>query len=422
MKPFIVLNWLAAALVMPARRLIENLFRGGIAIAAWISCAAFGAADFSQVPGVVVDHLPANSGLYVGSPSIVIWTNGDYLASHDFFGPKSTEHTEAVTAIFRSHDRGASWQKAATIHGQFWSSLFVNRGALYLIGPDKEYGNVVIRRSLDGGTTWTTPTDANTGRLRDDAEYHTAPTPVIEHDGRLWRGFEQRNPPSGWGVNFRAGMFSAPMDANLLVATNWTTSNFLPRDPNWLNGKFNAWLEGNAVVAPDGRLVDVLRVDKPGLPEKAAIVDISADGRTASFNPQTGFVDFAGGAKKFTIRYDDQSRENWSLVNLIEPQDRNAGAPGAIRNTLAMTSSPDLMHWKLRTILLTNPEVKKHGFQYVDWQFDGDDVIAVSRTAFDDGLGGANNYHNANYLTFHRVKHFRDLTPALETNGSSLNP
>jgi hypothetical protein len=281
---------------------------------------------------------------------------------------------------------------------------------------------VVIRRSLDGGMTWTTPTDANTGRLRDDAEYHTAPTPVIEHDGRLWRGFEQRNPPSGWGVNFRAGMFSAPMDANLLVATNWTTSNFLPRDPNWLDGKFNAWLEGNVVVAPDGRLVDVLRVDKPGLPEKAAIVDISADGRTASFNPQTGFVDFAGGAKKFTIRYDDQSREYWSLVNLIEPQDRNAGAPGAIRNTLAMTSSPDLMHWKLRTILLTNPEVKKHGFQYVDWQFDGDDVIAVSRTAFDDGLGGANNYHNANYLTFHRVKHFRDLTPALETNGSSLNP
>ncbi len=35
-----------------------------------------------------------------GSPSLVIWTNGDYIASHDFFGPKSTERTQAVTAIF----------------------------------------------------------------------------------------------------------------------------------------------------------------------------------------------------------------------------------------------------------------------------------------------------------------------------------
>ncbi len=186
----------------------------------------------------------------------------------------------------------------ATLHGQFWSSLFVNRGALYLIGPDKEYGNIVIRRSLDGGTTWTTPTDASNGRLRDDAEYHTAPTPVVEHDGRLWRAFEQRNPPTGWGINYRAGMLSVPVDADLLVATNWTNSNFLPRDPHWLAGRFNAWLEGNAVVASDGRMVDVLRVDLAHPPEKAAIVQSQrrrAHRRT--FDPQTGFVDFPGGAK-----------------------------------------------------------------------------------------------------------------------------
>ncbi len=83
--------------------------------------------------------------------------------------------------------------------------------------------------------------------------------------------------------------------------------------------------------------------------------------------------------------------------------------PGAIRNTLALTTSPDLLHWTVRAILLTHPDVKKHGFQYADWQFDGDDIIAVSRTASDDGLGGANNYHNANFLTFHRWENFREL-------------
>jgi hypothetical protein len=54
--------------------------------------------------------------------------------------------------------------------------------------------------------------------------------------------------------------------------------------------------------------------------------------------------------------------------------------------------------------------MKRHGFQYADWQFDGDDIIAVVRTAFDDGEGGAHTYHDANFLTFHRWKNFRELS------------
>ena len=45
-----------------------------------------------------------------------------------------------------------------------------------------------------------------------------------------------------------------------------------------------------------------------------------------------------------------------------------------------------------------------YGFQYVDWQFDGDDLIAVRRTAW-----AAHNYHYANFLTFHRIRNFRSL-------------
>jgi len=30
------------------------------------------------IPGVVIDHSPAASGLYIGSPSIAILTNGDF--------------------------------------------------------------------------------------------------------------------------------------------------------------------------------------------------------------------------------------------------------------------------------------------------------------------------------------------------------
>ena len=37
----------------------------------------------------------------------------------------------------------------------------------------------------------------------------------------------------------------------------------------------------------------------------------------------------------------------------------------------------------------------------------GDDLIALSRTAWPDGLGGPVRQHDANYLTFHRFKNFR---------------
>jgi hypothetical protein len=367
------------------------------------------AADPPRVPGVVIDHSPASSGIYIGSPSLAVLTNGDYVASHDEFGPKSAEHSRAVSHIFLSLDRGANWKKILTIDGAFWSTLFTHRGALYLLGPDKHYGNVLIRRSSDGGTTWTSPTNSATGLLRGDGQYHCAPVPVIEHAGRLWRAMEWRNPPIAWGINYCAGMLSIPVDADLLNATNWTCSNFLPSDRAWNNGDMGAWLEGNAVVSPTGELVNVLRVQTRSPDEKAAIVRVSTDGKTASFDPATGFVKFPGGAKKFTIRFDPQTKRYWTLASVVLDRNR-ADNPGSIRNTLALTSSSDLLNWEVRCILLHHPDVAKHGFQYVDWLFDGEDIIAACRTAFDDGQGGAHNHHDANFLTFHRFANFRRLT------------
>jgi hypothetical protein len=48
----------------------------------------------------------------------------------------------------------------------------------------------------------------------------------------------------------------------------------------------------------------------------------------------------------------------------------------------------------------------------VDWLFDGADIAAVCRTAYDDQTGGAANFHDANFLTFHRFANFRRLTMA----------
>ncbi len=60
-------------------------------------------------PGVVVFHSDATSGAYIGSPSLCILPNAEYLASNDLFGPSSHEHQNGMGRIYHSTDRGATW-------------------------------------------------------------------------------------------------------------------------------------------------------------------------------------------------------------------------------------------------------------------------------------------------------------------------
>ena len=234
--------------------------------------------------------------------------------------------------------------------------------------------------------------------------------PVIQHNGRLWRAIENAKADTKeWGKRYSAMVISAPVGSDLLNAANWTATNHLPYDPSYLDGKFRGWLEGNAVVTPEGKVVDILRVatSEPGR-DMAAIVNISNDGTKATFDPESGFMDFVGGARKFSIRYDEKSKRYWTIANMVKEAFSHLPA-GKVRNTLVLKSSSDLKNWTVHKILLEHPDVENHGFQYIDWQFDGRHILFLSRTAYDDEFGGANNNHDANYLTFHRIKRFRRL-------------
>ncbi len=382
----------------------------GIAVLLLPARGATGAeADFPQVPGVVVTHSPASSKIYLGSPGIAILPGGDYLTKCDLFGPGSTKADGPITRLFRSTDRGKTWSFVTDVSRLGWASVFVHGGATYLLGAGGTNRQVVLRKSTDGGRTWTEPVDRTTGLLLPDGGYHCAPVPVVEHSGRIWRAMENTAGPRGWGTSFRAFMMSAPADADLLAAENWTFSTRLGRDPAWLDGDFGGWLEGNAVAAPDGQIVNILRVHYLPGGGKAAMIRVAADGKTATFDPNTGFVEFPGGCKKFTIRHDPETDRYWSLSNHIPEWDRG-GNPERTRNTLALIGSSNLRDWTVHAIVIYHPDLARHGFQYVDWLFDGEDLIAASRTACDDGLGGAHNQHDANFLTFHRIRSFRKLT------------
>ncbi|MCD6291158.1 MAG: exo-alpha-sialidase [Anaerolineae bacterium] len=361
---------------------------------------------WEDVPGVVIHHVPARTEQYVGCPSIVILPSGEYVASHSHFGP-GARNTDSW--IYRSRDRGRSWECIAELHGQIWSNLFVHEGDLYIMGTDhcdnyggRLNGRIVIRRSVDGGRTWSEPRDEFTGLLTDADGYHTAPVPVITHRGRLWRAMEFA--PTQDRGTWRAFVMSASVDADLLRRDSWTFSEQYAH--SWSRSQ---WIEGNVVVAPDGEVWNVLRTNPVGqgravasaFRDRAVILHVSPDGRHLSHDRQRDIIDMPGGGVKFTIRYDPETQRYCTLVN-------KQSDPEANRNALYLIWSRDLRSWHVAKRLLFHPDPDRHAFQYVDWVFDGEDIIYVSRTAYDDGMGGAHDFHDANFLTFHRLPHFRD--------------
>jgi len=361
--------------------------------------------SWTNVPGTVIAHSSAATGKFIGSPGLATLPDGSYVACHDHFGPVSTEHGIAETWIYRSTERGTSWTPICRIDGAFWSNLFVHRGSLYLFGASRHYGYAVIRRSTDGGFTWTHPTDSKSGLLSTTPEYHCAPMPVLEHRGYLYRAFEHRSPGEGWGTNFTSGVFRAKVGADLLDARSWEMSTYIRSDGKWNNGDMRAWLEGNMTVDPHGRIVNVLRAQTVSSQEKAAITSLNPMTMQCAFYPESGFVSFPGGAKKFCIRRHPRAGIYYTISSAVFPDDNPTDA-GSMRNCAVLMQSQDLQAWEIIRVVQYHPDVEHCGFQYIEWQYDGDDIVYVSRTAFHDGYLPAKRAHDANFLTFHRIDNF----------------
>ena len=382
---------------------------------------------------------------YLGSPSLVRLAGGDLLATHDYFGagcPRNHENEEHLTSVYRSEDDGRSWRNVTHIANAYWSTLFVHRGSVYLLGCSQQYGSVVIRRSDDAGLTWTHPADEKTGLLfqggwyHEPPNYHCGPMPILAAGGRLYRAVEDCD-PCVWGGGFRSCVISADEDADLLQAASWTMSNKLVFDPAWVPQSWGplvnpGWLEGNCVLSPNGEIWNILRMNSEPLADKAAIVKVQPGGERVSFGPADGFIDLPGGMTKFTIRRDPASGLYVTLSNPAAGSTGSrgrdlhlpAGAPADVRklfepihgsayqrNVLALCTSRDLRQWTVDRILLTDDspltaEASRRltGFQYVDWQFDGADILYLVRTAYD----GANNCHDSNRITFHRLAAWRE--------------
>jgi hypothetical protein len=177
------------------------------------------------------------------------------------------------------------------------------------------------------------------------------------------------------------------------------------------------WLEGNVVETPSGDIWNILRLNADPQVDKAAVVKVADEGRRLTFDPAAGFIDLPGGGHKFTIRRDPVTGQYLTLSN----NNTDPAFPRQ-RNVLSLHASTDLIGWRHIATLLQDDSgipyedsIRLTGFQYVDWQFDGDDLITLVRTAY----LGAHNYHDSNRITFRRLAGFRGLLGGEQGNGAS---
>jgi len=197
------------------------------------------------------------------------------------------------------------------------------------------------------------------------------------------------------------------IDENLdpMVAENWHFSEPLKYDPSWegtVDGVALGTIEGTLCVTPSGELHNVMRYNiVSGDPIYGLVLDYKVD----HLDPDApleylGSIKLDGNNSKFMIKRDEATGKYYTIISRIDSaQNRKA------RNLLSLMESDDMYNWRLKRDLIDRRDAdKRHvGFQYVCFEIEGDDIIYLCRTA----INGANNFHDSNYQTFHRIKGFR---------------
>ena len=355
--------------------------------------------------GTVVNYLHPDdtcysfSGRALCSPSLVRHPDGFLLASMDVF---AGEHPQNLSLIFRSDDEGKTWHYVSELMPCFWGKMFIHKGELYMLSVSTEYGDLLIGKSSDGGKTFSAPVSLLRGAngKKGYSGVHKNPQNVVYYNGKIYNTLE-------WGSWLDKGYYHGAMvmscdeNADLLDPENWHFTPPVVHDLNWNgaapDGKAGN-IEGTLVVAPDGKLYNYMRYQTQ-LEKKILVFSVpnDPDAPIEYSHP----VAFDGNLSKFMIKFDDVSGRYFSIIS------RRIDEPKTARNLLSLVSSANLSDWELVCDLIDrrNDDPKMVGFQYVDFEIEGDDIIYLCRTA----MNNAKNYHDANYSTFHRIENFRSL-------------
>lgn len=362
-----------------------------------------------EYPGRMVNYLHpkdtqyAFSGRALCTPCLARLPSGTLIASMDVFASRAPQNLEL---IFRSRDDGRSWEYVTDLFPCTWGQMFVHRGRLYMLATSTEHGDLMISATDDEGETWRDPVRIFHGSGSAlAAGWQRQAMPMIEHGGRLLTSLDFGGwaPMGGYGIH----TLSIDADADLLKAENWNVSAGTFFDPAWPGapkGGKPGLLEGSLFVAPDGSVKNLLRMQinscepSHGL---ACILGVDMDDLDAAPRFERIIEMPTGSNSKTHVQFDPVSNKYWAIGNLVT----NPATP-AMRTVVGLCVSDDGFSWRTAKVLfdysgLSPAEV---GMQYQHFIIDGDDILWLSRTAFNQ----AANFHDANCQTFHVIENFRN--------------
>ena len=359
-----------------------------------------------EAVGTVVNYLHpedpyyAFSGQYLCSPSLLRLPDGGLLASMDLFGYNTPQN---LTLIFRSDDDGKTWNHLSELMPCFWGKLFAHKGEVYMLACSTEYGDLLIGKSTDGGKTFCQPVTLLRGSngKGGNCGVHKNPQPLFRHKGRLYGTLE-------WGAwankefCHAAMVMSCDENADLLDPESWHFTppvkfdHFTPELREL--PKITQTIEGTLALSPEGQLLNIMRFGMHGK-VLAYLVNTGDPDAPLTFH---SLIDMPTTTTKFTIKHDPVSEKYYAIICRIHEGEGNQR-----RNLLSLVASKDLRCWETLCDLIDfrHCDGDMHGFQYVDFIMEGDDILWLCRTAMNE----PHNYHDANYSTFHRLCNFRNL-------------
>ncbi len=341
------------------------------------------------------------------SPSLLIRYEGGkkvLYVSHENARGVRWEELETETVLRRSEDDGKTWTLVATWKNARWCYLFEVRGRIYLCGSRLHPSHAVMIARVDE--------DGLHECIISENRNYTNPNAVVVANERIY-------------LPTFPCMMSAKLDSELLDPASWSFSNSLNDciDKNWFLSRSGCpdvkeyWqLEGNIVRSPDGSLHNMMRLEIFPYNGYAGLIDISEDGKIQTRNSSCdGLVEMPTAVSKFCVRYDESTGLYLAMTaypTLPDPVPCPGPPMAGQRNVLAFAASSDMIHWKTLDILLCDTEVmnafcsaRAHAFQYVVWDFDGEDLVYVVREA----CGYTKHYHDGTYVTMYRLKNYRKL-------------